>query len=95
MMFFGWENFKKAFLEWIKTFSNEKSFLSAKRINRFVLTATGLGLTIFVVIYNKDKFTATDNMIVIGPLFVYAGYEVSKTEKEKQFNKTIQNENNP
>ncbi len=87
-MFFGWENIKKAIVEWIKTFSNEDSFLSSKRMNRFIFAMSGLGLTIFIVWHNRDKFSATDNLIVISPLFAYAGFELTKTEKEKQLNKT-------
>jgi len=67
--FFGWENIKKLLTEWLLTFSNGESKFSAKRITQFVFGAVGVGLTIFVILYNKDKFSATDNMIVITPLF--------------------------
>ena len=91
-MFFGWENIKKAALEWFKTFSNDKSFLSSKRISRFVFSITGLCLSVFVIIYNRTKWGAVDDIIVIGPLFGYAGFELTKTQKEKITNQTNGND---
>lgn len=84
--FFGWGNIKKIILEWLNTFSKEDSFFSSKRLERFVFLITGLGLTIFVVIYNRDKFSAADNLLVISPLFVYGGFSLTKTEQEKYAN---------
>jgi hypothetical protein len=82
-MFFGWDNIKKMIMEWLATFSNENSWLSSKRIERFVFINFGVWLTTFVVIYNRDKFSASDNLLLITPLFVYAGFSLTKTEKEK------------
>jgi hypothetical protein len=96
-MFLSWENIKKWLFEWVKTFSNEDSFLSSKRMSRFIFEVAGLALTIFVVIYNRGKFSASDNLLVITPLFGYAGYGLTKTEKEKtlinQTNGTDTNKN--
>ncbi|MCC7514522.1 MAG: hypothetical protein IT212_07500 [Bacteroidia bacterium] len=93
-MFFGWGNIKKLLIELLKTFSNEKSFLSSKRINRFLFLITGLSLSIFIIIYNRGKWGALECMIVIGALFGYAGYEMTKTQKEKLTKKEDESENN-
>lgn len=78
------EQIKKYFREWLLTFSNKPSFLSSKRITQFCFGAVGVGLTITVSLYNIDKFTATDQTIVISPLFLYGGYTLSQTQKEKK-----------
>lgn len=70
--------------EWILTFSEKRSLLSSKKIERFVFVFSGVVLTWFFVIYNREKLTAIDFTVVVTPLFVYAGYNMSKTEKSKK-----------
>lgn len=84
--FFGWENIKKIIKDLYQTFSNNKSFLSSKRIERFAFTAVALGIVIgsFVYLVKSDKLTATDSIILITPLLVAAGHNMIQTEKGKK-----------
>ena len=93
-MFFGWANIKKLILEWLNTFSNKDSRFSSKRITQFTFGAVAVSLTIFVIIYNRDKFTATDDVMVISPLFIYGGYTLNQTQKEKKDAKEDNNSSN-
>ena len=82
--FFGWENFKWFVREWAKTFSGEPSFFTSKRVERFFFVLSGL---IFYYWYNYLHIAtmgAADFVIVNGPLFVYAGYNLKQIQNEKK-----------
>lgn len=76
------------FNEWLYTFSLRNSILSSKKIERFIFVFVGVLLTIFFVIKNADKLTGTEFTIVVSPLFMYAGYNLSTTQKEKNGTET-------
>lgn len=82
--YFGWENIKRAFTEWLLTFSTRPSLISSKKLTTFVFGNTGAGLIVYAAITNVDKYTATDYTILVTPLFIYGGYIVGKSEKAKQ-----------
>ncbi len=69
------------------TFSNEKSFLSAKKNERFILVLTILcmyWIFFFIVVL---KASISDFVLFISPLFVAAGFNLLQTEKEKSKDK--------
>ncbi len=76
---------KSLFGEWIKTFSNKASFLSSKRIERFVIFSTMLLLTI--VFLGKGIFEcsilATDFAIVVTLWLGLAGFNTIQGRKDK------------
>ena len=77
-------DFKHIISEFGKTFSNQKSFLSSKRIERFVIFSTMLGITLFFLIKNtiKCELNATDFAIVIGLWMGYAGFNTVQIKKD-------------
>ncbi len=72
------------------TFSNEKSFLSSKKIERslFVTTILAMYWTFFILVVLKA--TITDFILFISPLFIAAGFNLLQSEKNKKNEK-----NNP
>ncbi len=84
------DKIKKYFYEWILTFSMNPSLLSSKKLERFSFIAVSLSLVIgtFIYLIHKGTLLSTDTIILITPLLMAAGYNLSKTEEEKQNNKT-------
>lgn len=80
---------KQGIKEFLKTFSQQKSFLSSKKIERFSFVAISeiIVLGTFIYLIAMKTLTATDSIILITPLLVSAGYNLVQTEKEKQSNK--------
>ena len=76
---------KKGVKEWLLTLSSKDSFLSSKRLERFLFTSVSTGAVIACVVYEivKDKLTATETTILILPLLTAAGYNLHKSQKEK------------
>ena len=77
-------NLKQLVFEWVKTFSNKSSFLSAKRIERFCIFGTMLSLTIFFTVKNTlaGTLTAVDFTIVISVWLGLAGFNVIQGRKD-------------
>lgn len=67
-----------------RTFSNEKSFLSSKKIERslFVTTILAMYWTFFILVVLKA--TITDFILFISPLFIAAGFNLLQSEKNKK-----------
>ncbi len=84
--FFGWTNIKKILREWWRTLSNEKSFLSSKRLTTFVANNSVVILTWFFVIYTTltCKLDPMGFTIVIAPLTVMGGYNIAMGYKDKK-----------
>jgi hypothetical protein len=84
--FFGWQNFKWFFIEVLKTFSSEHSWLSSKRIERALLFTAALFLIVRYTLKHIPTMSSSDLLIIVGPLFIYAGYNTSviRTEKKKK-----------
>lgn len=80
---FGYKNFKWAFKELVKLYSNEKSFFSKKRIESGVAFIVAEWGSIFFMIKKIELMTATDFGIWIGLQFVIVGYTVNHIQKEK------------
>jgi hypothetical protein len=66
------------------TFSNEKSFLSSKKIERslFVTTILAMYWTFFILVVLKASIT--DFILFISPLFIAAGFNLLQSEKNKK-----------
>jgi len=66
------------------TFSNEKSFISSKKIERslFVTTILAMYWTFFILVVLKA--TITDFILFISPLFIAAGFNLLQSEKNKK-----------
>jgi len=73
-----------------RTFSNEKSFLSSKKIERslFVTSILAMYWTFFILVVLKASIT--DFILFISPLFIAAGFNLLQSEKNKKNEK-----NNP
>jgi hypothetical protein len=67
-----------------RTFSNEKSFLSSKKIERslFVTSILAMYWTFFILVVLKA--TITDFILFISPLFIAAGFNLLQSEKNKK-----------
>jgi hypothetical protein len=70
------------------TFSNERSFLSSKKIERslFVTTILAMYWTYFILVVLKASIT--DFILFISPLFIAAGFNLLQSEKNKKNEKT-------
>ena len=85
---------------WIRTivielwlsFSSKPSFLSSKRIERFVFTATVVIITWVINLYNLGKWSATDHMITLTPLLIAAGYNIIQERRDKMQSDNIKKE---
>lgn len=80
-----WNNIKKAGFEWLKTLSSRPSFFSSKRLERFSFIGLSdfivLGTFLYLVV--TRQLTAMDAVILITPLLVAAGFNMTQTEKAK------------
>lgn len=78
-------NIKELIREWLLTFSDKKSWLSSKRLERFALFVVALGASayfLFKGIYNWE-ITSTDLIIVTATLFGYAGFATIQGKKNE------------
>jgi len=76
---------KELIREWLLTFSDKKSWLSSKRLERFALFVVALGASayfLFKGIYNWE-ITSTDLIIVTATLFGYAGFATIQGKKDE------------
>jgi len=76
---------KELIKEWLLTFSDKKSWLSSKRLERFALFVVALGASayfLFKGIYNWE-ITSTDLIIVTATLFGYAGFATIQGKKNE------------
>jgi hypothetical protein len=76
---------KELIREWLLTFSDKKSWLSSKRLERFALFVVALGASayfLFKGIYNWE-ITSTDLIIVTATLFGYAGFATIQGKKNE------------
>lgn len=79
------KDIKQMAFEWIKTFSNSSSFLSSKRIERFLVFITMLGAS--AVFLFKNIFScgidSTGLMIVVAGWLGYAGFNIIQGKKDE------------
>lgn len=67
-----------------KTLSNEPSFLSSKRIERFIFVVVYVTLTIFWIWHRRNEMSAAEFLMVSAPLMVYAGFNTTQIRIDKK-----------
>jgi len=82
--FFGYNNFKWFILQIRATFSNEPSYFSSKRIERYFLFLGGFSSLMYYIYIHIDTLLYTEILALTGAMFVYAGYTLNVTQKEKK-----------
>lgn len=70
-------------VEFVKMFSNEKSFLSKKRIESFVAFVVAQSGMIWFLLAHISKMEISDIAFWASIEFLIAGYTVSQIQKEK------------
>lgn len=75
---------KALLIELLLTFSNKKSRISSKRIERCIAFTLLCTLTCFFIYHNRNTLTATDFLIITGPLGIYAGWNTWNLLKDKK-----------
>lgn len=79
-------SFKDLAHELLLTFSNKKSLLSSKRIERFAAFSTMLLATIIYLGYHifACTLTSTDLVMITGVWLGYGGFNTIQNRKDKQ-----------
>jgi hypothetical protein len=72
------------FDEVIMTFSNNKSMLSSKKIERFIVFNCFLVLTFYYVFINIDEIDARSFIEIIGVWLFYGGYNSFMSLRDKK-----------
>lgn len=72
--------------ELVKTFSNQPSFYSSKRFERFTIFNVFLWITIIFVLWEtyRNELTATELCWFLGVWLGYAGYNTAINFREKK-----------
>lgn len=73
---------KKWIFEIVKTLSNEKSFLSSKRLERLILFWSALTVSLFYFWIHRLTITTAEVVIICSMLFGYAGFNTVMTSKD-------------
>ena len=76
----------------ILTFSNQPSFFSSKRIERFIMVMSAI-IAYNVYVWkrmNEITFTASEFMIVTGGFLAYAGFNIIQGQKDTKPKEDIQ-----
>lgn len=86
--FLGWNNIKWFIREIRATFSNEPSYFSSKRIERYFLFLSGLSWINYYIFVHIQTLTYSEIIALVGVIFGYAGFALITTQKEKANGKT-------
>lgn len=81
--FFGWNNAKWFIREIRATFSNEPSYFSSKRIERYFLYLSGIVSLNYYIFVHISTLTYSEIIALVGVEFGYAGFALITTQKEK------------
>lgn len=82
------------FCEIVKTFSNEKSFLSSKRIERAILFWAAMFIVLNYYRMSYEKLSPSDIVLLTTPLFAMGGFNTIMNAKEKKNEISIVSERN-
>lgn len=74
---------RKVVTDLYATLSNDKSFLSSKRIERAILFNAALGMSVAYVWYRRASITTTEVVAISTMLFGYAGFNTIMGNKDK------------
>jgi len=80
-------------IEFRAMLSNEPSYFSLKRWERFESYHAAILCHVGFIIWNFTVLAPLELLMLVTPLYLMAGYNLSKTEKEKKTEKS--NENQP
>lgn len=81
---------RQIFSELLATFSNKPSFLSSKKIERFVIFSVTLSITIAYLILHLKHLGATDFVMVLGLWLGYGGANSILLQRDKKVDKEIE-----
>lgn len=86
-----WAEIQFIYTELKKTFSNEESYFSSKRIERMLLFVTAIVTSNVWFWSHYPKLDVNELALYIGVHLGYAGYTMAATQKEKK-PKNVKNE---
>lgn len=75
--------------ELLMTFSNQKSLLSSKKIERFVIFVTFLVLTVVYIVKNMQEMNSMEFIEVIGLWLAYGGYNSFMNIRDRKVDSSI------
>lgn len=81
--FFGWENIKWVIREFAKTWSEEASYFSSKKIERSLLFCSGLYMLLRWYDTHIHDLEYAEAIAVVVTTFGYAGFTMIQTERSK------------
>lgn len=93
--FFGWTNFKHVAKQLYLTFTEQRSELSSKKIERALFIITGITAWCVWFSWHYRVLVVSEMILATGTLFTYAGYTMRQSQKEKQLNKTDEQRTTP
>lgn len=79
---------RKVITDLYATLSNNKSFLSSKRVERMLLFNAALGIAVCYVWYNRATITTAEIIAISTMLFGYAGFNTIMGNKDKTIEAT-------
>lgn len=85
------DEIKFIYVELKKTFSDEPSFFSSKRIERMILFVTALIASNFWFWTHYPNLTVSEVVLYISTHLGFAGYTMAQTQKEKLKKKEDEN----
>jgi len=75
---------KSLWQEFLLTFSNQKSLLSSKKIERFITFLVFLTLSIIYISFNIRTMSAFDFIQILGIWLSYAGFNTFQLRKQQE-----------
>ena len=78
-----YKTIRKVVTDLYATLSNNKSFLSSKRVERMLLFSAALGICLCYVWYNRSDITTAEIVTITTLLFGYAGFNTIMGNKDK------------
>ena len=81
--FFGWNNIKYVVTEFGKTWTEEGSIFSSKKIERSMLFCSGLYMMLRWYSTHVEKLEYEQIIAITGTMFGYAGFTMIQTERSK------------
>lgn len=85
--FFGWNKIKEVCSDLYATLSNNKSFLSSKRLERLVLFLAAVSIAVCYVWYTRASITTTEIISICTMLLAYGGFNTVMGRKDKNDSK--------
>lgn len=82
--FFGWDKIKEVCSDLYATLSNDKSFLSSKRLERLILFWAAVSIAVCFVWYNRGTITTTEIISICTMLLAYGGFNTVMGRKDKK-----------